>query len=224
MRLVEDKVLLEGFRRGESEALREVYLHYAPALYRFLQEGFSFSSRGTWYRVSGITDRVEQENLVQETFARCLAEGPRRSYDGKRPFLPYLKMACQRVFLAEKRLLKWIDTSHTEEALQALPSKAPSVERAIESEEVQALLEQALTGLSAREQEVFRAIYEEGESQQQAATRLGLGRMQVRTSLKAIRKALLEVFKETGYLTQLQKPQREAFGAVLFVLQLLLDP
>lgn len=217
MKLVDDKELLEGFRAGKPDALRRVYLHYAPSLYAYLRSGFSVKSRGQWFSIRGITDPVTQENVVQETFARCFRPGPRASYDGMRPFLPYLKTACHRILIEEKRHDRWVHVS-SDELDNVQVGERPSAQELLETQEVQVLIRELLASLPDREQQVFSAIFEEGDSQQQAAERLGLGRMQVRTSLKSIRVAVLRHFRESGYLTHVQHKHSSVNTSVLLYL------
>ncbi|TNE46685.1 MAG: sigma-70 family RNA polymerase sigma factor [Deltaproteobacteria bacterium] len=200
MKLVQDSILLQRFRDGESNALHEVYLHYAPQLYSFLRQGFSFSSGEQWFRVPPLDDPVEQENLVQETFVRCFRQHIRERYDGQRPFLAYLQRTCRNLLLEERRRAQPMVLDHEVREESSEDHDALSPEQKLEHQQLVTLLEDFLSHCSAREQEVFRAIYEEGDSQAQAAERLGLGRTQVRTSLTKLRQGLLQHLKESGYL------------------------
>lgn len=218
MKLTEDRELLEEFRRGTPNALEQVYLHYAPQLYTYLQKGFSFSSQGTWYRVHSILDPVEQENLVQETFIRCFSPKARMQYDGERPYLPYLQRTCQRIFIGQKRLAKRFVEYNPELDSEPEPNEQTQQEE-LEKQELLSLLKQYLETCDEREQRVFEAIFERNESQKQAAERLEMGRMQVRTSLQKIRRGLIRHFRETGYLQHVDhSAHRQHINRILYCL------
>ena len=51
--LSSDRRLLEGFRRGDTDALGVVFDHYAPAVAAFLARGFTFSSKGRLLQFRG---------------------------------------------------------------------------------------------------------------------------------------------------------------------------
>lgn len=200
---MEEPDLFVGFQEGKQEALRTVYLHYAPQLYSYLRKGFSFSSGSSWYRVSGIQDPVEQENLVQDTFVRCFEPKVRASYDGKRPFFPYVQRICRNLFLGEKRK-HWRECLEEQPQDEADPSEEMTAQEQLEHQELLQLLHQFLQRCSERERQVFEVIYEHGLSQQQAAEELGLGRTQIRTTLTNLRKGLLRHLRDSGYLASLQ--------------------
>lgn len=217
MMLVETPALLERFRRGEESALVAVYTHYAPMVYRHLQRGFVFSSQGRWFRVHGLHDAAEQESFVQETFVRCFAEKARLSYDGERPYWPYVMRVCERLLIEERRRHKKV-VALSEEALASLSEDGPSVQQSLEQQELIALLETFLATCSSRDRAVFQALYEYGDSQQQAAERLGLGRTQIRTSLARLRRELLRFLRDRGYLRAMTDAKRASLGALLLCL------
>ncbi|MBU52052.1 MAG: hypothetical protein CL920_25445 [Deltaproteobacteria bacterium] len=206
MLLVQDPELCRAFKQGDKHALKTVYLHYAPLLYRYLARGFSFQSKGQYYSYAGLSDIAEQESIVQETFVRCFADQARENYDNTRPYLYYLQRACRNQLLQEQKKRRRL-TLHesTEDIVQDNDNdESLSAQSQLECEEVQKHLRTFLSTCDEREQLVFEALYERGESQAQAAERLNIGRMQVRTSLQRLRKGILKHFRETGYLQQLQ--------------------
>lgn len=200
MILVQDSTMLQGFRDGEATVLRDVYLHYAPQLYSYLRQGFSFTSGERWFRVPPVSDPAEQENLVQETFVRCFREQIRHNYDGKRPFLAYLQRTCRNLLLEERRRTRVALVEEDGSSEVSNDEDVVSPDLLMEHQELLSLLQDFLEHCSEREQRVFRAIYEEGDSQAQAAERLGLGRTQIRTSLQKLRQGLMQHLRESGYL------------------------
>ncbi|MCB9637672.1 MAG: sigma-70 family RNA polymerase sigma factor [Myxococcales bacterium] len=211
MKLSQDRELFQGFQQGDAQALATVYLHYAPKLYEFLSRGFTFSSQDRWFRVPPLLDPCEQESYVQETFTRAFSPQARQNYDPTRAYLPYLQRICRNLLIEDRRKQQ----SHRVEELETLgPSEEieanePPIEEQFEETEMRKQIESFLQACDPREALVFRALYEEGDSQMQAAQRLGLSRMQVRTSLQRLRSALLDFFEQSGYLQHLQQRRAE---------------
>src|SRR5688500_4594845 len=86
MRLEEDRPLLDGFRRGDRDALDRVYRVYAEEIASILVNGFAFSSSGRACRFQGLSSRFDLEDVLQEVFARRFTERARLAYDGLRPY------------------------------------------------------------------------------------------------------------------------------------------
>ena len=215
MFLVQNPQLLAGYQSGKAQALHQVYLHYAPKLYSYLRKGFSFSSGNKMYRFAGLLDPVEQEALVQETFLRGFSETARKNYDGQRPFIHYLHRICRNILLQEQKKnqrYQLYESAEDIETAASLPEKPKQGQQhLLEEQELQDMLKVFLEQCGERERQVFHALYTEGDSQSEAATRLGLGRMQIRTSQQKLRKGLMQHFKETGYLSKLYAaPKPEA--------------
>ena len=88
--LVEDRRLLEEFRRGTPQALERVYAHYVDHVAAFLRGGFTFSSGGQLIRFKGLQSPSELQDVLQETFCRAFHPRARVSYDGIHPYAPFL--------------------------------------------------------------------------------------------------------------------------------------
>src|SRR5689334_16260622 len=101
--LVERRELLDRFKRGERQALEEVYRHYVPEVAAFLQRGFTFQSAGRTLRFSGFAQPFDLDNALQETFTRAFRESARLGYDGLRSYKNYLLAIARNFVLDELR-------------------------------------------------------------------------------------------------------------------------
>ena len=103
MLLVEDRALLDGYRRGDPAALERIYRAYAPDLARMLRHGFSFRSGGRMCRFHGVRSSFDLEDRVQEVFTRVFTEQGRLSYDGLTPFAAYLRTVARNLVIDDFR-------------------------------------------------------------------------------------------------------------------------
>src|SRR5437762_10073842 len=101
--LIERRELLDRFKRGERQALEEVYRHYVPDVAAFLQRGFTFSSGGRPLRFSGYAQPFDLDNALQETFLRAFKESARVGYDGLHPYKSYLFAIARKIGRASCR-------------------------------------------------------------------------------------------------------------------------
>lgn len=93
--------LLERFRRGEHAALTEVYNHYAADVLLLARRGFTTRRRGPGY-VWG-EDEDGAHDLVQETFAKAFSDKARTSFDGLRPYRPFLLRIAKNLMIDRLR-------------------------------------------------------------------------------------------------------------------------
>ena len=77
MLLVENRGLLDRFRRGEPAALAEVFRSYAVGVARLLRLGFDFYSDGRQCRFHGVSTEFDLEDRLHDVFARAFAEQAR---------------------------------------------------------------------------------------------------------------------------------------------------
>jgi RNA polymerase sigma factor (sigma-70 family) len=100
--LREHPELLAAFRRGERAALERVYRHYVNDVARLLRLGFS-SGNDAAVRVPGLHDSTSLLDALQEVFARAFSERARLSYDGLRPYRPFLLRIARNLRIDELR-------------------------------------------------------------------------------------------------------------------------
>ncbi len=196
--LVQDRQLLEAFRSGRPEALKSVYLHYAPGVASVLRHGFGVRSASGPARFRGLSSESELQNGVQEVFARAFAPEARSGYDGLRPYGAYLAAIARNWVLNELRKAGTV-------ALVAEPPEEegpppPSPETLAADRELVVLLESCRDGLGAEARALWTLRFEEQLSQDAAADRLGKTRIQVRRLEAKIKRDLLERLRRGGWL------------------------
>jgi len=85
----ENRELLKRFREGDRSALLAVYNHYVDDVFKLVRYGFLLGGSPP-SRVSGIQELEAQSDIVQEVFTRAFSPSARLSYDGLRPYRPFL--------------------------------------------------------------------------------------------------------------------------------------
>ncbi len=150
--MLDEAGLLEGARKGDAEALAQVFDSYAPALFR--------------YAVRLCHDTAEADRIVGDVFAQLLehlsdGRGPRSNLRS------YLYQITYHVLVDHVR-----DASHVtpmEDALN-LPDARLSVAHQVEEQELIRELEYAVAhGLTAEQQQVVMLRFVEGFSLQETA-------------------------------------------------------
>lgn len=214
MILLESRELLDGFRRGDKNALLAVYRHYVRDVTRFLMAGFSFDSGGQRCTFRGFRGGYEIEAALQEIFRRAFEERARLAYNGIDPYKPYLLRIARNAVINDLKsrhpiLFRFraggaVILEPTPEAdPDALRSPVFSPEEQHEAKEVGDLVAKFLGALDVQGREVFRLRFEEGLSAEETGKRLGLTRSQIRTRESKMRAAFLEHMQRSGYLKQL---------------------
>jgi RNA polymerase sigma-70 factor, ECF subfamily len=214
--LVQDRALLERFRRGESSALTTVFRHYAPDLARLLRRGFGFEAGGRAVRFAGYDRVFDLEDSLQDIFRRAFSDHARQAYDGLRPYRTYLGAIARNAviddYLARKKLLQryvhvevdaapeddW-SAAHDPFADEAPPIAHP--ERDMEAGELRALVASYKRDLADREQRVFAMRFDDGLSHTDIAARTGLSPSQIKTSEARIKRGLFRFLRRHGYLS-----------------------
>lgn len=220
MIFLENRELLDAFRRGDKPALLAAYRYYVKDVARFLSRGFSFDSDGRPCSFRGFRGGYEIEAAIQEVFRRAFEERARLAYNGIDPYRPYL------IRIARNAVINDLKSRHPilfrfrqgrpvilETPEEADPDRIESAERSpedvLESEEVARLVAKFKSALDARALGVFRCRFEEGLSAEEAAKRLELTRSQVRTTETKLRERFLAHMHASGYLTEYKKDGRE---------------
>src|SRR5262249_46673899 len=86
---------------GERQALGQVYFHYVEEVARLVRFGFVIEARSL--RIPGAPDIETEQELVQEVFVRAFSESARLSYDGIRPYRPYLLRIAKNLLIDRQR-------------------------------------------------------------------------------------------------------------------------
>jgi RNA polymerase sigma factor (sigma-70 family) len=191
--LEDDRALLTAFREGHTDALRTVYRTYAQRIARYLHGG---AGGEAGFRMASAFDL---ENGVQEVFARAFEPGARASYDGLRPYEGYL-VGIARNVLHERLRDREVPTA--EPRVDPAPGAGPqAAEAQMEDREVARLLAEFLATSATPDRSLYDLRFEQGLSQDEAAQRLGITRIQLRRRERQLKLDLLSFMKARGYLT-----------------------
>lgn len=204
--LVENRELLTRFREGDLRSMEQVYSHYAPDIARFLRRGFVYSTDGRPAAFAGYGSSFELEGVLQEVFTRAFAERARLAYDGLRPYGGFLRGVARNVVLDGLR-----KRARRGEVLVPFQGEGVEIwERDQEERDLPASLEaRRADELVQRfladecdegERALFEVRYEHDLSQQAAADKLGLTRIQVRRRESRIKERLLRFLKRAKYV------------------------
>jgi DNA-directed RNA polymerase specialized sigma24 family protein len=115
--------LVDEFRRGEREALTQIYRFYAPALDRYVHGLARRSGYNELCQASAVSD------VVQEVFARAFSPASRGAYDATHEYGPYLRTIARNCFIdATRRRSRELLTSPEQVALELLMGVPRSTE------------------------------------------------------------------------------------------------
>jgi len=195
--LVEDRALLDAFRRGEEPALARVYDFYSDDVARFLA---SRASSGMGLRA------LDVEAAHQETFVRAFRAEHRSAYDGLRPYRPYLlaiaRSAAVSLLRSAGKVARESVGLQDAPAVPAMAAEAPTPEEEAMSAEVKRLVGSFLDQLGEGERALARLRFMDGASQEKAASELRLSRQQVRTVESKVRRAFTRFLDAAGWLAR----------------------
>jgi RNA polymerase sigma factor (sigma-70 family) len=231
MLLVEDRSLLEAFRRGDKHALEKVYLTFAPAVAGLLRGGFSFNSTGHSYRFRGTRSQFDLEDRLHDVFARAFAERARMGYDGLSPYKNYLLTIARNVVIDDFRRKETVLVEFAFDEEEHRGTTAPAQDHAAEpllghfepsgnptidaeSKEVVDLVQRFRESLSEREREIFRLRFEEEKEHREIAESTGLSPSKIKTSEQRIRERFFEYMNSRGYFQGYQRARRGWLAAI----------
>ena len=181
--------LLRRFRAGERDALSCVYRFYFDDVYRLGQHGFTTRDGMRGGRIEPEADRID---FVQDVFVKAFASEARSSYDGLRPYRPFLLRIARnlRVDLARRagrepaaaKLVAgdYLDLDELIERGTTLPAPA-CVEASLHWQKLVEHTATIVGGLETDVRDVARLRFTEELSQLEAAARLGTTRRRIRT-------------------------------------------
>lgn len=189
--LSRDRAWLDGFRRGDAEALERVVRVYAPYAVVILRRGF-MAARGGY--VQPVLDPDAQHELLQEVFVRVLSPQVRERYDGLRPFSIFLRGVVGNVMLEDARrqqkaIARAADLDEISESDAWMPG-TPLPDQAAISQEERAFVQDYLATLTPEERQFVVVRFQERNSQRDTAEALGMARHVVRALDEKIRDGL----------------------------------
>ncbi|MBL4632534.1 MAG: sigma-70 family RNA polymerase sigma factor [Kofleriaceae bacterium] len=192
--------LLEAFRRGEREAMGTVYKRFVGDVETLTRRGFTQSAR----RIGGA--RIdEQAELVQETFVRAFADRARSSFDGLRPYRPYLLRITRNLMIDRLRSANGTQgqgVGNIDDLLENGTefSTIPEIEENLHWAQLSAATKDFKAGLDAKTQEIVRLRFDEEMSQDAVSAQLGCTRRRVRSVEALIRTELRVHLEKLGLL------------------------
>lgn len=230
MYLAKNPQLLEAFRRGDRDAMDDVYHHYVSGVTSFLRKGFTFRGGSGHFYFKGIQDPNELRPAVQEVFRRAFEERARTAYNGVNSFSNWVLAIARNMVINKFRNreicfsdyispgdgrshLKVMDDEVTEEfsgILYGQPDQ--SQEDQMESSELKQLLANFMSELTEHDRKILVLRFAEGKGQEDTANQIGSTRMKVRTAEAKLRSRLRAYLRNSGYIDQylIQNPDSEA--------------
>ena len=187
-----NRQLLDAFRAGDRQALEAVYMFYVDTVFNLVRFGYLLADGK---RVPGTRQADLQRELVHDVFVRAFAERARTTYDGLRPYRPFLLRLARNVIIDawRRRGLALADAADVDE----LATEAP----ADDDLDWQRLAQATRTWRATLDDESksFIALrFEEGLGQRDVASRMGATRRRVRTLETLLRRALLAHLTRLG--------------------------
>jgi RNA polymerase sigma-70 factor (ECF subfamily) len=175
---------------------------HAEDVARLLRHGFSFESRGRGHRFVGYRSGFELQDALHETFRRAFEPKARRSYDGVRPYGPYLRTIARNVVLATFRARQTLfpapDDDNGPRAPELSGPDATSPELTLEQQQIRGLVSRFLDELDPEDRRLLELRFVDGRSQRDVAASLGIGRQRVRGREARLRQRLMAYLRARG--------------------------
>ncbi|MFN7133610.1 MAG: RNA polymerase sigma factor [Myxococcales bacterium] len=199
--------LLRAFRQGDRKVLRAVYEAYGEVVYRYCRD-----------RLHGAADA---RDLAQEVFLAAFSEETRLRYAGTGSFQGFLFGIARNLLLHRFRADR-VRQEYAERTLAEPEAgvEPPLVDRKLEEEGVQKLLDGFLAELDERERRFFREHMVPRPPRRETAGRFAMSEDQVRYLEKKLRARAVDYLKRVGYLDVAGASLRRAAGAAVLLLAL----
>jgi len=182
-----DGALWASIKAGDKKAFEIIYQRYVRQLY------VEISKR--------IADMTVVDDLVQDIFLSLWAN--KESYNPKGPIYPYL------YGMAINRVLNYYRTHKMQPAFiqiwENLPEEIVGLEelsaafKVAYNEEMESLLDQAITALPPRLRQVYQLRFEEKKSVNEIAAYLSISPNTIYNQLKVIKSRFVEAIKHSSY-------------------------
>lgn len=185
--------LLEAFRKGERWALERVYREHVRMLDGYLRTLARAGQARDLMQESAIAD------FLQEVFVRAFSPTVRVSYDGTRPYAPYLRKIAKNLFIDQLRA----QGRALEQLVETLPDASEAVR--VDGEpsadpRVATVLSTYLAGLPPPLLGVYEQRFVLGHSQETACSALGITRRRLRTDEERLKTGLRRALMNHGIL------------------------
>ncbi len=201
-----DRDLLDRFRRGERAALAKVYEHYVDDVAVLARRGFTMESQGHVY-VAGADADGERE-LVQETFLKAFGDKVRSSFDGLRPYRPFLLRVTKNLMIDRFRARRkqgaqgGRSVGDIDELLEANADYAvvQDQDEDLHWKTLSAATTEFLATVDSESRAIVRLRFEEDLSQDSVAQQLQCSRRRVRTVESRVQKQLRRYLRSRGFM------------------------
>jgi len=179
--------LLDAFRRGDRPAMAEVYSFYVDAVAALLGGGCSL---GDGQRLPGVRDAQRHRDLLQEVFLKAFGASARLSYDGLRPYRPFLLRIARNLLVDEARASgRLVQLEDPEQEIEPLPEEV-SPEESLDWRRLSEATREFCAAADPKTREFIRLRFEEDLSQRDAADKLNVTRRKIRTLEDKVRTEL----------------------------------
>jgi RNA polymerase sigma factor (sigma-70 family) len=201
-----NRELLEGFKRGDRGALTAVYERYVDEVAALIRRGFTMESHGLLH-IAGARDADAEHDLIQKTFINAFSERARMSYDGLRPYRPYLLRITKNLMIDRLRAKgRMVEVDQQGGGIDGLLEANAELHSDQEPEhdlhwkELLRATSEFLGELNPESRQFVQLRFEEELSQDQVAERVGCSRRRVRTLEKWVQKGLQVHLGKRGLL------------------------
>lgn len=200
--LCQEREWLRGYREGQPKALERVFRAYAPLVYHVLRTGVRGQDGAA--RI-GLSSPDQEDDVVQDTFIRLFSAPVRERYDGIRPFGAYVRVVARSALIDHLRKHGRVtapldvDVDPADVAnLDGWVPGAPLPDQTVLSLQEQQKARAFLDSLPDADRHLFRARFEQGMTQEQAAATLGLSRQGLRTVENKLRRKITDFLGSLG--------------------------
>ena len=189
---------LARFRAGDRQILALVYRHYLPEVAWVLRAGFDVVTPSGPLRVEGLRSPHDVECGCHEVFLRAFRPGARESYDGERPYRNFLFRIARNWRIDQfRRARPEAGNLRLDEVAFELGVAASAEDESLDRE-AHHLVQAFVAELPERDRGYFRHRLD-GASQEEAAARGGLTRIQGRRIEARVKAGLLAHLRRHGY-------------------------
>jgi RNA polymerase sigma-70 factor (ECF subfamily) len=178
-----ERALIERAAQRDEPAFADLVEACTPMLYRIVRRM--------------VTDTMEAESIVQETFWRFWRTLPR--YQADRPLLPYLAAIASNLARDHYRRERWIESADMDEKLENIGDSGLNIEEHLDREKILEDLARAIELLPFAYRSVVSLRYDAEMSYEEIALALSLPLNTVRTHLRRAKQILRAQVKEMDH-------------------------
>jgi RNA polymerase sigma factor (sigma-70 family) len=199
--------LLRAFREGSRDVLRDVYGAYGETLYRFCRDR--------------LKSAADARDLSQEVFLTAFKDDTRLRFSGLGSFQGFLLGIAKNLLLHRYRADRVREAGAEQLAAEtggAEPSEPPVVDRKLEEESIDKLIQGLLSELEERDRRFFVEHMMPRPPRRETAERFNMSEDQVRYLEKKLKERAVEYLKRVGYLEAAGSDVRRAAAVALLVM------